>query len=123
MCKLAPNVYGSVWNKLRVTPLLPGSLTWLLDFLKNLCTRGVERASTWKYRPKCIANLPSLSANVHHKILICGIKVPYFSIDNARVICAKRSKFVKNEHARYTLGMKKGKNLERLITATSQARF
>ena len=35
----------------------------------------------------------------------------------------KRSKFVKNEHARYTLGMKKGKNLERLITATSQARF
>ena len=35
----------------------------------------------------------------------------------------KRSKFVKkNEHARYTLGMKKGKNLERLITATSQAR-
>ena len=35
----------------------------------------------------------------------------------------KRYKFVKNEHARYTLGMKKGKNLERLITATSQARF
>ena len=50
-------------------------------------------------------------------------KVPYFSIDNARVICTKRSKFVKNEHARYKLGMKKGKNLERLITATSQARF
>ena len=50
-------------------------------------------------------------------------KLPYFSIDNARVICKKRSKFVKNEHARYTLGMKKGKNLERLITATSQARF
>ena len=42
------------------------------------------------------------------------IQVLYFSIDNA---------FVKNEHARYTLGMKKGKNLERLITATSQARF
>ena len=35
----------------------------------------------------------------------------------------KKSKFVKNEHVRYTLGMKKGKNLERLITATSQARF
>ena len=35
----------------------------------------------------------------------------------------KRSKFVKNEHARYTLDMKKGKNLERLITATSHARF
>ena len=35
----------------------------------------------------------------------------------------KRSKFVRNEHARYTLGMKKGKNLESLITATSQARF
>ena len=35
----------------------------------------------------------------------------------------KGSKFVKNEHARYTLGMKIGKNLERLITATSQARF
>ena len=35
----------------------------------------------------------------------------------------KRSKFVKNEYARYILGMKKGKNLERLITATSQARF
>ena len=43
--------------------------------------------------------------------------------DNARVIYTKRSKFVKNEHARYTLGMKNGKNLERLITATSQARF
>jgi len=40
-----------------------------------------------------------------------------------RVIYTKRSKFLKNEHARYTLGMKKGKNLERLITATSQARF
>ena len=50
-------------------------------------------------------------------------KLPYFSIDNARVIYTERSKFVKNEHARYTLGMKKGKNLERLITATSQARF
>ena len=48
----------------------------------------------------------------------------FFSIDNARVIYTKkRSKFVKNEHARYTLGMKKGKNLERLITATSQACF
>ena len=35
----------------------------------------------------------------------------------------KRPKFVKNEHAQYTLGMKKGKNLEKLITATSQARF
>jgi hypothetical protein len=50
-------------------------------------------------------------------------EIPYFSIDNPRVIYTKRSKFVKNEHARYTLGMKKGKNLERLITATSQARF
>ena len=50
-------------------------------------------------------------------------KLPYFSIDNARVIYTKKSKFVKNEHARYTLGMKKGKNLERLITASSQARF
>ena len=50
-------------------------------------------------------------------------ELPYFSIDNARVIYKKRSKFVKNEHARYTLRMKKGKNLERLITATSQARF
>ena len=46
--------------------------------------------------------------------------LPYFSIDNARVIYKKRSKFVKNEHARYTLGMKKGKNLERLITATAK---
>ena len=51
------------------------------------------------------------------------VYIPYFSIDNARVIYIKRSKFVKNEHARYTLGMKKGKNLEKLITATSQARF
>ena len=50
-------------------------------------------------------------------------QIPYFSIDNARVIYTKRSKFAKNEHARYTLGMKKGKNLERLITATSQASF
>jgi len=50
-------------------------------------------------------------------------KLPYFSIDNTRVIYIKRSKFVKNEYARYTLGMKKGKNLERLITATSKTRF
>ena len=51
-------------------------------------------------------------------------KLPYFSIDNARALSIqKRSKFVTNEHARYTLGMKKGKNLERLITATSQAHF
>ena len=28
--------------------------------------------------------------------------LPYFSIDNARVIYTKRSNFVKNEHARYT---------------------
>ena len=51
-------------------------------------------------------------------------QVPYFSIDNARVIYTKKVKIrKKNEHTRYTLGMKKGKNLERLITATSQARF
>ena len=56
------------------------------------------------------------------KIHVCS-KEYHFSIDNARVIYTKRSKFVKNEHARYTLGMKKGKNLERLITATSQAHF
>ena len=31
------------------------------------------------------------------------VHIPYFSIDNARVIYTKRSKFVKNEHARYTL--------------------
>ena len=31
-----------------------------------------------------------------------GYKLPYFSIDNARVIYTKRSKFVKNEYARYT---------------------
>ena len=32
------------------------------------------------------------------------MKLPYFSIDNARVIYTKKgSKFVKNEHARYTL--------------------
>ena len=30
-------------------------------------------------------------------------KIPYFSIDNTRVIYTKRTKFVKNEHARYTL--------------------
>ena len=30
-------------------------------------------------------------------------QIPYFSIDNARVIYTKRSKFVKNEHAWYTL--------------------
>jgi hypothetical protein len=29
--------------------------------------------------------------------------ITYFSIDNARVIYTKRSKFVKSEHARYTL--------------------
>jgi hypothetical protein len=54
--------------------------------------------------------------------------LPYFSIDNARVIYAKRSKFVKNEHARYTLERyeryeKKVKIMEMLITATSHARF
>ena len=61
--------------------------------------------------------------NRHIQVLL-SLYIPYYSIDNARVIYTKkRSKFVKNEHARYTLGMKKGKNLERLITATSQARF
>jgi hypothetical protein len=30
-----PSIYGSVWNKLHVTTLLPGILAWLLDFLKN----------------------------------------------------------------------------------------
>ena len=50
-------------------------------------------------------------------------KIPYFSIDNARVIYTKKSKFVKNEHARYTLEIWNLKNLERLIIATSQARF
>ena len=47
----------------------------------------------------------------------------FFHRQRARYLYKKRSKFVKNEHALYTLGMKKGKNLERLITATSQARF
>ena len=51
------------------------------------------------------------------------LQLPYFSIDNARVIYKKRSKFVRNEHVPYKLGMKKSKNLEKLITATSQARF
>ena len=49
--------------------------------------------------------------------------LPDFSIDNARVIYTKKSKFLKNEHARYTLEIWNLKNLERLITATSQARF
>ena len=31
------------------------------------------------------------------------LQLPYFSIDNARVIYTKISKFVKNENARYTL--------------------
>ena len=35
-------------------------------------------------------------------VYVCD-KVPYFSIDNAGVIYTKWSKFVKNEHARYTL--------------------
>ena len=58
-------------------------------------------------------------------IPLCIIKyiLPYFSINNARVILQKRSKFVKNEHARYTLEIWNLKNLEKLITATSQARF
>ena len=63
----------------------------------------------------------AIQAPVTHTVKYNNI--PYFSIDNARVIYKKRSKFVKNEHARYTLGTKKGKNLERLITAASQARF
>jgi hypothetical protein len=29
-------------------------------------------------------------------------RLPYFSTDNARVICTKNSKLVKNERARYT---------------------
>ena len=36
-----------------------------------------------------------------------ALNLPYFSIDNARVIYTKKSKFVKNEHARYTLVMKR----------------
>ena len=50
-------------------------------------------------------------------------QISYFSIDNARVIYTKISKFVKNEHARYTLEIWNLKYLERLNTATSQARF
>ena len=65
-------------------------------------------------------SLPELNYSLGREV---SIQLPYFSIDNARVIYKKRSKFVQNEHARYTLCMKKGKNLERLITATSQARF
>jgi hypothetical protein len=34
---------------------------------------------------------------------ILALYIPYFSTDNARVIYTKRSKFIKNEHARYTL--------------------
>jgi len=34
---------------------------------------------------------------------VVNYKLPYFSIDNARVIYTKKSKFVKNEHARCTL--------------------
>ena len=50
-------------------------------------------------------------------------KYRIFRLTTRALSIQKRSKFVKNEHARYTLGMKKGTNLERLITATSQARF
>jgi hypothetical protein len=35
--------------------------------------------------------------------VLIQIYVPYFSIDNARVIYTKKSKFVKNEHALYKL--------------------
>jgi len=50
--------------------------------------------------------------------------IPYFSIDNARVIYTKKVKIRKKwTCAVYIRSMKKGKNLERLITATSQARF
>ena len=54
---------------------------------------------------------------------VCSYIAVFFNRQRARYLYKKRSKFVKNEHARYTIGMKKGKNLERLITATSQARF
>ena len=67
----------------------------------------------------------------HYRVNITSIPSQNGSVSNYRIFRSitralsiqKRSKFVKNEHARYTLGMKKGKNLERLITATSQARF
>jgi hypothetical protein len=37
-------------------------------------------------------------------VLLAATQIlPYFSIDNAHVIYTKRSKFVKNKHARYTL--------------------
>ena len=39
---------------------------------------------------------------IHNEGSSFSFNVPYFSIDNARVIYTKRSKFVKNEHARYT---------------------
>ena len=73
----------------------------------------------------CLSLVPCLPVTIYYKTgYLLTDQLPYFSIDNAHVIYTKkRSKFVKNEHARYTLGMKKGKNLERLITATSQARF
>ena len=46
----------------------------------------------------------------------------YRKIRHARYLYIKRN-VEKVWGARYTLGMKKGKNLERLITATSQACF
>jgi len=87
-------------------------------FLKIYCSLG--EATCWSHvlkprvlrRKRCFRDIGTAKNNT------------VFFDDNARVIYTKRSKFVKkNEYARYTLVWKKGKNLERLITATSQARF
>jgi hypothetical protein len=94
----------------------------------ELITRPEESYRLWCVVVRDLENLMNeeTMANVgplRHKEKKIVYVIPYFSIDNARFIYTKRYKFVKNEHARYTLEIWNLKNLERLITATSQARF
>ena len=76
--------------------LLARSLTWLLDFFFfNLCTRAVERASTWKYRSVNNSNLPSLSVNVHRKICMRCIN---FLQTKRRLLYLKIQFVLRSEH-------------------------
>ena len=94
-CEVAPNVYGSVGTASYIL-LLARSLTWLLDFFFfNLCTRAVERASTWKYRSVNNSNLPSLSVNVHRKICMRCIN---FLQTKRRLLYLKFQFVLRSEH-------------------------
>ena len=66
------------------------------------CTEGLKLLQ--HYLIAVYVNTTSVIRTIPLRILAKLVQLPYFSIDNARVIYTKRSKFVKNEHAPYTLG-------------------